>query len=61
MAKLYFCSFSIQVTLHTGTAHTDEAIGTASLIAIVKAGASMTGGRVPNGVTVTSTGTVTLL
>lgn len=46
---------------HTGTVHKEEAIGTASLTEIVKAAASMTGGRVPNGVTVTSTGTEVLL
>jgi hypothetical protein len=56
-----YSSFSFLLSIRTGTVHTDEATGTASLTDIVKAGASMTGGRVPNGVTVTSTGTVTLL
>lgn len=51
----------IKKTLHTGTVHKEEATGTASLTEIVKAAASITGGRVPNGVTVTSTGTVALL
>lgn len=48
-------------SIHTGTVHKEEAIGTASLTEIVKAAASMTGGRVPSGVTVTSTGTDVLL
>ena len=47
--------------LHTGTVHNEEATGTASMTEMVKAAASITGGRVPNGVTVTSTGTVALL